>query len=906
MSCSFYAIELGRAVTLPDIALRTECDWVGDGAGKKGAFSETFALSAPEVAAAFYGGTLSAVEKRFAVYGRLTSGRQSWLGLLYCTSYGSGAYSCSFAETPREIWDEKIYRLATLPPSSVYNDIYSVYGDPYASQWCQPAGVSYQRCHIDDGLQPQCCLPRVRVDLVIDVINSMQGLSLPVPEWATSRWVYCIRGHVYSPDVVEGEEFDWEAVEPGSQYPLLWNLPDCTLYEFLSRLALASGFGTYVDGDKVSFVDYSDFTPSGAASVSDKFIAGAEASYGLLASTEGRIVTANGREVGNVSAVRANGTAQGVGDIATLDLYWSPRKADYLVADEEGDLQFADDLDTDAICVPYHQGLTAIAAYKDFLAIVARCPKVARFTLYGDGYPVFRPMYVPQLDGVYLPKTLTVSGGVTEVEGFLLSDYDPDLIAEWEYVFAIDEGEMPASVEFYATLGEPVATECGSQYPLLVTSQDGTAFAGYSVEFEWVSPTADRSWLTWMLSWSEQSGAEVEATEDGLSLTVTAQQGGSAIVVRPPLYAALRIRLTQLSTGRQEVVFPPFTETPITDYVYSLVGVTYEEPAYDDKGGAPTFVIKYQSHASQGCLPLPCDVELWPLGCNVSSDWTQDYDYDHAVWVVRSKAVWPSWGSVNNVPDWNGSDRTHYFGSYSPGVSFRLSFDGQVRTQRTDYYANSLFYAGRRAQGYWQLGVLAPPVAPYAHSSDGRWLVYDFIAKEWRHHTDTDMFLPTSWDGLPQLVLYPGQSMASRGDGFRVAVHVDPTQGQCYATGAQSGLTGPTCYLVFLDFAPSVKDDIYNSYDAPNLRRAPISYTSLATSWHAKWRLRYNSTASGLEDCSAYPPTTRAQGEGKVFAAANGSVMVCPMLIIDLSEGYMPSTNKMTLPLRVGLNNART
>ena len=47
MSCSFYAIELGRAVTLPDIALRTECDWVKDGAAKKGAFSETFTLSAP-------------------------------------------------------------------------------------------------------------------------------------------------------------------------------------------------------------------------------------------------------------------------------------------------------------------------------------------------------------------------------------------------------------------------------------------------------------------------------------------------------------------------------------------------------------------------------------------------------------------------------------------------------------------------------------------------------------------------------------------------------------------------------------------------------------------------------------------------------------------------------------------
>lgn len=905
---TFSAIELGRAVRLPDdVALRVECDWVTDGSAKKGAFTANFTLSETEVASALFGGTVSAVEKRFSVYGRLSASGASWLGLLQCVSYGGGAYTCAFVERAKDIWDEKVYRLATLPPYTSYNDIFTDYSrrQEMSLHWHQPLGVNYERCAIDYALQPGCCLPRVRLDLVVDVVNSMQGLHVPVMDWMRTQWLYCVRSKVYAPDVVEGVDFDWEAVEEGTQYPVLWNLPEVSLYELLSRLALLAGYGTYVDGDTVSFVEYTAFKPSGALNVGQSYIEGQSAEYGVLPFTEGRIVTANGTELATIMAERANGVAAGVGDIMEVSVYWSTSQSAYVVKAEDGETwAFSDELDKDAVVLTPQTSTAPFAPVKAFLQMVARVPKKVKYTLFGDGFPIYRPQYVPQLDVVCLPLSMTSQGGETAVEGVVLADYEPNELADYEYVFELSEGEGgDTGPSLSVTLGEPGAVTCGTRYPLIVRSEGEDGFIPYTVAIEWQNATVNSEWLGFMMSVEDAEGAEVSA--DGNTYTVTAQAGAYALMVTPPLYAAIRIRVEQQGTGLTDLAIPPFNETPITDYAFNFVGVAFQEPAYNDLGGAPTFTIKYESRAAGGCVPLPCDVEFYALGCNVNNSFTQSYDPSTGQWVVTSKAVWPSPNSYNEIPSWD-YPRTHHWGSYSPGIRFRLRRDGTELRDWQSYYATSLYAGGRRAMGYWEVGALKPASPGYRHQSDGRWLIWDGARDEWQQVAEGGTFNPapaTTLTTPPTFI--PGKGMTRLGRWARVALNVVAARGKCYAQGAQSGATGPWVYLLWLDWE-GFPLELYNGFDRPIPRSHLTSVTvqTMANNWQSRWRMRLNSTATSLEACNEYPTSDRCQGEGFVTAEVSGAVQAYPVIVVDLSTGYVPAGSVWEIPFTVQLNNA--
>ena len=905
---TFYATELGGVIKLPDVSLRTECDWLTEGAAKKGAFSDSFTLTATDMAQFYFGGTLKAVEKRFSVYGRLTSGGNSWLGYLQCASYSEGVYRCAFIERPRDIWEEPVYRLATIPPYSGYADIYATWGTPFSAQWNDPSGVTRAQCSYDEKMVKNAPLYWLRLDAIVQVINSFQGLKIPTPDWMQSVYVYCVRGKIFSENNYEGDDYDFDAVESGSQYPLMWNLPNVSLWRFLSQLALVSGYATYIDGDNISFVSYSDFKPSYSLKVGERYIEGKTAEYGMLPNVYSRVTSVNGYEFANILAEQANGTAAGVGSLMEIAVYYSQKKADYVTA--EG---YAEDLETDGICVAPRTSVAGVQDYKAFAQMVAEHPKKVTYNLYGDDFRIYNPQYVPQLNGTYLPVAMTSQGGVTEVEGVLLADYSVEDLAEWDYVFALDEEEASVTPVLVASLGEPVSVACGEQYPVLVTSTNEGAFASYRVEIVWINAFVEPRWLDYMLDFVPDAGATIttiEPTAEGLAFEVTAQTGTRLGLITPPLYAAIRVRLTQLATGIQEVILPPFVDTPITDYVFNFIGCSFDEPGFEDKGGAPTFKIVYESHALSGCAPLPCDVELYPRGCNVQTGYSQSYDPVTGHWTIKSKAIWPSWNSQNETPSWD-YPREHRFGSYSPGVSFRLTFQGVEMQPQTDYYATSLFAGGRRSMGYATIGTLKPTPAPYAEASAGRWLVYDFARKTWEQYAESRAFQPTLSLADPLPTFGAGYSLASRGVNFRVAINVNGNSpsAKCYGLNATPGLTGATCYLAFLEDSRGAS--IYNSYPgdgriAPS--GTPFYLSTIASKWHARWRMRLNSTAGTLEANEDYPILqvgNYGQGEGKVVDAPNGTIRAYPILVIDLSTQYCPQGAVFEIPLTIQTNNAR-
>lgn len=631
----FVTLRTGERFDLPSvkIPLLTQCDWINAPYGKKGTFSQSFELANPALADKFHG-SVKSNELRYSERGCLTVGQRTFFGFLYIVNNSKGKYSCSFVETANELYEQNVNELATIR-NGAYNDIFLTY-DGAQSKWVlneSIATIAVQNgTYVTDG-SPNVS---VRVDAVLTLINANYGTKFAIHEWMTRIWVLTNRNKIYSAFAPDAEvDFDPEQVGDGTKYGIFFNLPKVTLYDFLAKCAFCAGYATYVDGDVISYISFTDlFNVSDSKNVKEYYVSVDNSTYGVVKSPLGYVKT-NLDTIGRLQGVRANGTDMSSEDGFTIDVNFSTDISKYVTTEYDADTQTEvrswkdDNLAVDAVnsdITPY------VSTYVAFLDAVANNPKKLKLTLIGTHWNIYDKLYVPQLNAVVLPLKLTKNNNYTVVEGVTLTEFDPNDVLQPEYVFHIgDGGDEDMGFETYINIAPSDNQDaCGDLKTVYAnsTSLANGSFRPYILTIEWADPLTSLSLDC--IDVLIDANAEVE--RNGMSFVIRRNNvDGYGIEIRS---AAERIKVTVKDLQQQLTDSGTFA---YVDIVPSVSSATLQKLDFTfvNNGGKTydTFHWKFKSAYGNGgeteCGMMPITATATALGCNTLTQCIVNYFDDY-------------------------------------------------------------------------------------------------------------------------------------------------------------------------------------------------------------------------------------------------------------------------------------